>query len=352
MTLLKDIMDRDLLHSMIDQGFIRVQYHPDYPLSIFNYSEKAQINGVWNNATLQCRGLIINNETGEVVARPFPKFFNYGEAFAPTPDPDEPVVVTDKLDGSLGILYPLPDGSGHAIATRGSFTSNQAIHATKIWNEKYADEFEPSEGETVLFEIVYPENRLVVDYGEMDDLVLLGGVEIESGDQFPPHLYEDWPGHRAMTMPYVRIANALEAAPRANREGMVVHFLLSGARVKIKQEDYVRLHKIITGLNEKVVWEHLRTDGHVWNLVEKLPDEFHSWVFGIDGMLQDQFDRLHFDVLLAWITLDMERLTEDRKSFALAVKDKEAWVKACLFKKLDGKDYYDIIWKEIEPKNV
>jgi hypothetical protein len=45
-------------------------------------------------------------------------------------------VVTDKLDGSLGILYPTPDG--HAIATRGAFVSEQALHATELWLDRYA----------------------------------------------------------------------------------------------------------------------------------------------------------------------------------------------------------------------
>jgi hypothetical protein len=46
-------------------------------------------------------------------------------------------------------------------------------------------------GHTVLFEIIYPENRIVVDYGVMEDLLLLpwpphpGTVRPEAGET--PH---------------------------------------------------------------------------------------------------------------------------------------------------------------------
>jgi RNA ligase len=86
------------------------------------------------------------------------------------------VRVFDKMDGSLGILY--PTSQGMAVATRGSFTSEQALKATEILHEKYPEwaqitydwfrsNFDANWYEvnyTDLVEIVYPENRIVVDY--------------------------------------------------------------------------------------------------------------------------------------------------------------------------------------------
>jgi len=48
-------------------------------LTLFNYKPQAQFEGRWNPYEMVCRGLIINNKTGGVVARPFDKFFNWGE---------------------------------------------------------------------------------------------------------------------------------------------------------------------------------------------------------------------------------------------------------------------------------
>src|SRR6187402_342704 len=100
--------------AMQEQGYVRVNTHPDDPeLFILNYTEKAAYEGVWNNVTLNCRGLIVDAGNW-LIARPFPKFFNYGQPGCPEIDLDEPVVVSDKLDGSLGILYRNPDTGKYA----------------------------------------------------------------------------------------------------------------------------------------------------------------------------------------------------------------------------------------------
>ena len=46
--------------------------------------------------------------------------------------------------------------------------------------------------------------------------------------------------------------------PRSNAEGVVVRTGLD--MVKIKQEDYVALHRILTMTSARMVWEHLAVD--------------------------------------------------------------------------------------------
>ena len=65
--------------------------------------------------TLACRGLIVDAASGVVLARPYPKFFNHDQPGAPDLRMDAPADITDKSDGSLGVLY--PDGDGFAVAT-------------------------------------------------------------------------------------------------------------------------------------------------------------------------------------------------------------------------------------------
>lgn len=154
MTTLNDLFDAKALRHEIEDGYIREVYHPTEPLAILNYTDKAQYDRHWNEVTRVCRGLIYNTETHEVVARPFEKFFNWNEPEAAI-GLDEPVVALEKMDGSLGILYPKPSG-GYAIATRGSFTSEQALRGTLIWEAKYASRFVPEAGYTALFEIINP----------------------------------------------------------------------------------------------------------------------------------------------------------------------------------------------------
>lgn len=274
----------------LEAGYVRRQDHLTLPLAILNYTHRCQYDRAWNEVTRQCRGLIYDTRTGELVARPWPKFHNYGEHDAETLDLEAPVVVTDKLDGSLGILYRRGDAS-HAVATRGSFSSEQALHATEIWAERYSSEFYPDPDLTYLFEIVYPGNRVVVDYGDLDDLVLLGAVETETGICIDPREI-DWPGLRVPTLSALTLAEALEIPPRANCEGVVVRFTEDDTMVKLKQEDYVELHRIVTGLNDRSVWEHLGQGGTVEELCERLPDEFHDWVKGVAAELNRVADEL------------------------------------------------------------
>lgn len=343
---LHDLFDAHALAMALEERLVVARQHPHAPLTILNYTERCQYEkGLWNDVTLQCRGLI-HDDSGRVLARPFRKFFNYGQAEGQQIAPDSPVCVTDKLDGSLGILYPI--GNGHAIATRGAFTSEQAEHATEVWLERYADHFTPPEGWTMLFEIVYPQNRIVLDYGGRDDLVFLGAVQIASGKTTGPHSIPAWPGPRADTFEYASLADALAAPARQNAEGLVIHCLTTDTRVKVKQEDYVALHRIVTGLNERTVWEHLKNGKPLSEILDAVPDEFHSWVSEVAARLTGDVERIRGEIENAYSTI-LATLPADasRKDFALKAKEHD--LRTFLFARHDQRDYSPGIWDSLYP---
>ncbi len=344
-TRLAQILDVRLLASMLADGYVRAQTHPVRPLVIYNYTEKAAYENVWNEVTLTCRGVIVDMNTDVIIARPFRKFFNYGQAGAPELDLHAPAIVTDKLDGSLGITYPEQPGSV-AIATRGSFSSGQAVHATAILRNRYRN-WTPTPGLTALFEIIYPANRIVVDYGRFDDLVMIGAVDIATGDTYDPDQI-DWPGPKTTVFAYATLGEALVAPPRPNAEGLVVHLSSAGERVKIKQEDYVALHRIVTGLNARVVWEHLVDGRGVEPLLENLPDEFHTWVHGVADALSTLVSEQRTQIEKAYGEL-ISTLPDGftRKELAaLATQHTWGWA---LFARHDGKDYVSKLWRQARP---
>lgn len=49
-----------------------------HDLILFNYTPICQFSKAWDEYTIMARGLIVDKE-GNVVARPFDKFFNYEE---------------------------------------------------------------------------------------------------------------------------------------------------------------------------------------------------------------------------------------------------------------------------------
>jgi RNA ligase len=349
-----EVFDVALLAAMLAEGYVRVQVHPELPLTIYNYTEQAAYEGVWNEVTLACRGLVVDLGTDEVLARPFRKFFNHGQPGCPVLDLAAPAVVSDKVDGSLGVLYPVP--SGHAVATRGSFDSEQARHATGVWRQRYADRFTPPAGWTMLFEIVYPGNRIVCDYGDLDDLVLLGAVQVSTGRSVPAAeaLGFGWPGPVAETFAYASLAEALTAAPRPNAEGLVVHLLDADERVKLKQEDYIALHRIITGLNARTVWEYLITGAPLGELVAPLPDEFHPWVQAVAGdiaaavdaeagRLAEVYTTVCAQMPAGWLPGDRA----GRRDYAMvAARHPDKWA---LFNLLDGKDIRGELLRRAKP---
>ncbi|WP_027343617.1 RNA ligase [Hamadaea tsunoensis] len=332
----------DTLAAVIDAGHVRIQTHPSLPLVIYNYTEQCAYEGAWNDVTLACRGLIIDSVTGAVVARPFAKFFNHGQAGAPSIALDEPVTVTDKADGSLGIVYPTP--AGPAVATRGSFASAQAERATTLLRTRYPG-WTPPAGVTVLVEIIYPENRIVIDYGDMADLVLLGAVEIATGRTVG---VRDWPGPVVETFAYRTFGEALAAPARPNREGLVVHVPATGDRVKLKYEEYVRLHRIVTGLTSRTIWEALAAGTPLADICAPLPDEFHGWAREVAARFEREIaDRLA-EVERTFTSI-VASLPEghSRKDFALTAARHD--LRGLLFARLDGHDLRPAIWQQIKP---
>ncbi len=318
---------------------------------IYNYTDAALYTpGAWDNpAVRQCRGLITDPE-GRIVARPWAKFFNHGQAEAGKLDLDAPVEVTDKLDGSLGIIH-LDQAGQPRVATRGSFESDQAIHAT-AWLRAHPDRLQHLDAWTPLVEIIYPGNRIVCDYGDRDELVLLGAVNIDDGSMVGPAvaaLLVGWEGALTQTFPYPTLRHALAAAPRPGAEGLCVRYRDEPRIVKIKQDDYIRLHKIVTGLSERSVWEHMAAGGSLAALLAELPDELHQWTHGVWSELStavsagiagavDAHNELLGQLPTGWTRKDYAQLATGRGHLA-----------PLLFQLLDGRDPQAAILRRLKP---
>lgn len=329
--------DREQLDAMVAEGWLRSQRHPEADLWIYNYTEKTQYEKHWTPETLACRGLILD-AGGSVIARPFPKFFNLHELTDFDPAEHGEYWVSEKLDGSLGIAYWIEGETDPRIATRGSFDSEQAIQGTQMIQGR---ELGPDHGVTPLFEIIYPENRVVVDYGDRRDLVLLTAIDRESGAQVS---YPEWLWSCADVYDGLALDD-LAAEDHTNAEGYVVTFE-SGLRVKIKHAKYVRLHKLITGVNARHIWEILEAEGDLRSTLEGIPDELHEWIKKVQ---LDLFDA-YMEIVIAAADVFAERpKSGDRRALAEYFQASGANT-AVLFKMLDGKPYRDLIWKAIKPE--
>lgn len=310
---IEDIFDIDLFSHMVEQKMIRVNSHPeDEDLRIANYTPTCQIEGKWNEATVACRGLIYSEHSGVVIARPFPKFFNLENyqrnEIQRWMDEATTYEVADKHDGSLGIAYYF--GPGHRISTRGSMNSEMALWATD-WLNNSLDPFAGIlkswlwdcylNNATAMFEIVYPENRIVRNYHGFNGLIPLGVIDMATGNDrddllesiqvklsevdFPFVIgptytgIDIWP--EAMKEILIADCDPTEVA-LGNVEGWILKFKLadgSTKRAKLKTAEYKALHHTVTAWTmgdddlEKKVFKAMSSGADFEEVFEYIPDQ-------------------------------------------------------------------------------
>ena len=329
---------------------VKVQLHPSAPLAIANYTQTAQFTPEkWNHITDLCRGLIWNTETEEIVARPFPKFWNYNDQrhaeTLPENLPTAEPLLTRKEDGSLAILFKNPVNGFYEAATRGSFVSEQAVWATKWVKHRQAwpDSWTP------LAEIIYPENRIVIDYRGWSGLKLLALVDVHTGAELDRETIELLARHNDMEVVplYNKLLNIAVEEDQENEEGYVATWPRpnqSPLRVKIKFGTYRKLHKILTGTSAIGIWELLRDGKSTAEIFEHTPEEFKSWVKKTELELVTKYHDIEH---LAQQDFSMRPLCLERKQFAEYAKSTPH--PHLLFSILDGKDLSPAIWKSLRP---
>ena len=341
-------MNLETLHKYQLDGLLYSQTHPTLPLTIWNYTEKVQYEGLWDEVTLQCRGLVTDDK-GNIVARPFRKFFNIEEG---KHTPTSKFEVYEKMDGSLGIMF-YYRGEWH-YASRGSFTSDQAIKFKEIFESKYKTSHLTITN-TYLFEIIYPENRIVVDYNGMKDVIMLGEIHNVSGEELDLKYWENSIFNVVKRYDGISDYSTLKGMVNDNAEGFVVRFS-NGDRMKVKGEEYIRLHKVMTNLSTTAVWEVLANGGSMNTLLKDVPDEFYSKIKEYElSLITTKMNfvwdvRDEFLMIVAQLGIDSnENLTsDDRKAFAKEATQYK--YPGLLFSLLDGKDIHQAVWKILKPE--
>ena len=331
-----------------DEKLINCQVHDSLPLLIWNYTPQCQFSQKWDEVTMMCRGLITDRE-GNIIARPFKKFFNIGEQVIRMPK-DNPIVYP-KWDGSLGIQY--YDGEKVCIATRGSFKSDQALWATNRMMMFKRRDFD--EGFTYLYEIIYPENRIVVDYGGRKELVLLAIINTETGEEHPyaqEYVPEKLNISATKRVTYTDLEQLVEDAKKlgGNEEGYVLHWPYNdNLRLKIKGEEYVRLHRLITSFSTKSIWEALKNGDDISEIMDRVPDEFYDWVKEKKAELNKRFAEIYTKSVHA--THEIRRLHDNRKDQAMHINRLYKDIAPYIFSLLDEKDPTEAIWRRLKPKH-
>ena len=335
---------KDILERYVAEGWLISQTHPTLPLTIYNYSQATQYEAKWDEVTLSCRGLVFDDE-GNQVSYPFKKFFNIEEN-KHTPAND--FEIYEKVDGSLITVF---NYNGEwVVSSRGSFTSDQAIAAQKLFKQLMnLDRIDKAA--TYLFELIAPWNRIVVDYGEREELILLG-ARAKYFEASHLDLYElsKMLGCNLIRKFDFDDYKEIQKLNWANTEGFIVRFS-NGDRCKIKFSDYVKLHRVLTNCSSYDIWENLKEfDKLPEEMLQDVPDEFYDWVHGVEWKLRKSFN--HIEHLHMACLSSIIRYGLDRKEFALRVQELDDANHGLIFAMYNNKQdkVKQLIWKMIKPE--
>lgn len=337
---MKDPILLNKLWKEVEAGRVTASQSGD--LTIFKYSQDTHIQDLWNETNRLARGIIFRTD-GTIVARPFEKFFNLNERSETQVNAlpwHESVEVYEKVDGSCGIGY--MSHNLWRLATPGSMESDQAKAGTDILYT-YNLAALPQDC-TPVFEIIYPENRIVVDYNGVRELVLLAIFE-HNGVEWHPRRVDQIASLCGFRRPKRYNIDLRSEIPfEENSEGYVARFE-NGLRVKVKSAAYLRIHRLLNYLSPKGVIELIRGREY-GSTLKQLPKaialDFDDMRAYVQGLHHEIFTRAYYDLNRLLLEVGQNK---PRKDYAM-------WIQAnvpnaqCgfVFALLDKKDIQDKVW--------
>lgn len=346
----------DNLKMYEEDGWLTSTQHEDLPLTIWNYTQHTQYERFWDNITLNCRSLVTENYTGKIVASSFPKFFNWEEPDFKKLENIVPTSIQNKLDGSFIMIFHYC--GRWIVMSKGSFTSPQAVWAQELFDtgncfnknfdiQKVLHENEDNgvKNYSHCFELIHPQNRIVVDYGEREELIYLTSYSAYLGERdynFP---------NRVEVFEDIFDYDHLKTNQIENSEGYVVKF---GDRwCKIKFEDYKRLHYIITNATTYTVFEAIKFGTYgLKEILDNIPDEFYGWVQETRHKIQTDYYALKSEAYSEFMRLNEFGIMTDKEYSQLVSKEVRKDLVSLMFSLRNGNEdaVNKIAWNRAKPE--
>lgn len=335
-----------------DGGYTVINYNVNMsdtfpPIAVAGGSAKMRAErSLHNKLRRECRGIIFDTETGEILRRPYHKFFNVNEreeTLAGAVDVSRPHVILEKLDGSMIVPFLL---DGEIIWGTKMGATDVAKPVEEFTDERFVYfDFAMQmidQGFSLIFEWCSRKQRIVLDYKE-DQLILTAIRSINTGEYLSlvkmvriareyniPVVHAFDAGNVADMQAFVEYTRGLE-----DTEGFVVRFD-DGHMVKLKCDWYVQIHKA----KEAILRDHnivqLIIDNKLDDIKAHLPPEDVQRL----NYFEDQINRVIVDQSghLA-DAVRRERAAGDRKHFAInRAKDYCSYTKGNIFALWDVED--------------
>jgi len=297
-------------------------------LVILNYS---QIDSPkFHPITMECRGLILEKDTWDIVSFPFRRFFNENEGNLPFDYSSAKGL--EKIDGSLISVFFYKNS--WLMSTRGKIENPDKISFYDISFrdlfdtivKQYPDFYKKlSVSFAYIFELVSPENRVVNIYKDRA-LYLLTMRTTYSWMELPPAEVNEWASKLGIKRPasvsFDSKDSLLNKAKelKALEEGFVAIIYerdmdgISWKRVKVKNPSYVAIHHL-----KNCMGKSLRS--LIRLVMQNNQDEFLSYFPEFKSYIDEVSEKYY--AFLKKVDDDEKKLDfkKDKKSFALQAKD-------------------------------
>lgn len=207
----------------------------------------------------ECRGLIFDNKTGNIIRRPLHKFFNVGERESTQINNvnfSEQHDILEKLDGSM--IAPFYNGEKMYFGTKAGFSEVADFANSFVGrNSKYTSFSDQLilYNFTPIFEYVSKNNKIVLKYSE-ENMYLLAIRNIFSGEYLDYETMKKWAN--IYDIPLVNRHNTHGKSineifqiikDSTDEEGIVIRF--PHEMMKVKCDWYVAIHKA----KEKILFD-------------------------------------------------------------------------------------------------
>lgn len=248
------------LQSVIDDYSLNAVYSPNKDTVSLTYN---QIDSPRFSISDNARGIVLDVNTFEIIARTPKRFYNYGEGTTDVKKFDtRNFKVFEKVDGSLVKVFWYPHEKRWIAASKATASENHNVInpltgetfndvVLKAFNyldckdvNEFARKYRLEQGNTYMFELTSPHNRIVVDYGEKEQLHYLLTINNETGEHdVNLKVFEGL--KKASEIPFTDFENLVKQANMLNEngEGWVIYYN-NVPTMKIKGKTYVLLHKM------------------------------------------------------------------------------------------------------------
>lgn len=293
------------------KNYVLIRY--DNYINLFGDGETSYTDfwDMYDGLYRECRSVVVDIHTMSYVIRPFDKFFNMDErdetsygVIAQKFLRSDYITVTNKLDGSIqcGRWY-----NGEVV-----MSGAQSIDPSQSWRledgysmltENYRNMLQDYDEYTFIFEYISKRDPHVVVYDDSQcGLHLIGARHVITGDYMSYHELKiiatnrNIPITESYEMDLGQIMKTLSQYKSNEKEGYVVRFTdeCGDFFVKIKCDDYVAIHGILSSLQSPNIIIKQIGDGTFDDFISKIPEGHKERVMEIaNNVIKYNNDKKH-----------------------------------------------------------